>query len=593
MGKTIIKAVAEGVLALYETRIDPSLIQLQRTRKDIEGDYTLVVFPLVRFSKKKPEDTAKEIGVFLKNKIEDITSYNVAKGFLNLRMSPEYWIEKLNSMSNDEDYGYSPANKDKYMLEYSSPNTNKPLHLGHIRNNLIGDALSRILRANGRQVLDVNLINDRGIHICKSMLAYQLWGENKTPESQGIKGDKFVGDFYVMFDKEYKKEVEQLVANGIDEKEAKQTASLIVQARNLLKEWESGDTQVLALWNKMNSWVYAGFDITYKRLGITFDELYYESETYLLGKKLVLEGIDKGIFYRKDDGSVWADLTSDGLDEKILLRADGTTVYITQDIGTAVQRFENNQLDMHIYVVGNEQKYHFQVLSLILKKMGYKWYNKIMHMSYGMVELPEGKMKSREGKVVDADDLLNEMLDTARKMADENGKMHELPKEEQENTLQMIALGALKYFILKVDPKRTMVFNPIDSIDFNGNTGPFIQYTNARILSILRNAKSLNIKFNGKTSDETLLVKKEVELTKLLCQFPEIIQEAGENLDPGKIANYCYEVAKEYNQYYHDHTILKERDSKILQFRLLFSLQVNRILERGMGLLGIDMPKRM
>jgi arginyl-tRNA synthetase len=593
MNLTIVKAVKEGIKALYGADIDNEEIQVQVTRKDIDGDFTIVVFPFTKYSKKKPEDTAKDIGIFLKNKFEEIGSYNIIKGFLNLSMSSEYWISLLNKLATLKSFDIKLDTPKTFMVEYSSPNTNKPLHLGHIRNNLLGDSISKLLKANGHNVIQVNLINDRGIHICKSMLAYQKWGNGETPESKGIKGDKFVGDFYVMFENAYREQVNDLINQGANEETATNSAPIINEARDLLKAWEENDPKTHELWKKMNEWVYGGFENTYKNLGISFDKYYYESETYKVGKDLILKGIEKGIFSRKPDGSVWIDLKDEGLDEKLLLRADGTTVYITQDIATAIQRFEEYSPDSMIYVVGNEQKYHFQILSLILKKMGYNWYDRLIHLSYGMVELPEGKMKSREGKVVDADDLISDMISTAKNMAEENGKLEDLNETDKQNIVNKIALGALKYFILKVDPKRTMLFNPKESIDFNGNTGPFIQYTNARINSVLRNAAKLNIKFNGKASDETRLLKKEIEILRLLQRYDEIIGEAANIFDPGMIANFCYELSREFNQYYHDHSILKEKDNKILQFRLLLILEVKLILEHAMSILGIEMPERM
>lgn len=593
MNLTIVKAVKEGINALYGAEIDAEEIQVQITRKDIDGDFTIVVFPFTKYSKKKPEDTAKDIGVFLKNKLEEIGSYNIIKGFLNLSMSSEYWISLLNKLAALKSFDIKLDSTKTFIVEYSSPNTNKPLHLGHIRNNLLGDSISRILKANGHNVIQVNLINDRGIHICKSMLAYQKWGNGETPESKGVKGDQFVGNFYVMFENTYREQVNSLINQGLDEETAANKAPIINEARDLLKAWENQDSETIELWEKMNSWVYEGFENTYKNLGISFDKYYYESETYKIGKELILKAVENGIFYKKPDGSVWIDLKDEGLDEKLLLRADGTTVYITQDIATAIQRFEEFSPDSMIYVVGNEQKYHFQVLSLILKKMGYEWFNRIIHLSYGMVELPEGKMKSREGKVVDADDLISDMIATAEKTAEENGKLEDISETEKQNIINQIALGALKYFILKVDPKRTMLFNPKESIDFNGNTGPFIQYTNARINSVLRNASKLNIKFNGKASDETRLLKKEVDILRLLQRYDDVIAEAANIFDPGTIANYCYELSREFNQYYHDYSILKEKDNKILQFRLLLVLEVKRILEHAMGILGIAMPERM
>jgi len=590
----ILKAkTIEAVKAIYNKTALDNDIQIQFTNKEIEGDYTIVVFPLLQYSKNKPENTAKELGVYLKNKISDISSYNVIKGFLNIRMTTEYWIEKLNKISFGEEKPDKNSTPLRYMVEFSSPNTNKPLHLGHIRNNLIGDSVSRILRAAGSEVIRVNLVNDRGIHICKSMLAYNKWGNNCSPESTGIKGDKFVGDYYVKFEQEYKKEIAKLVTEGSDEKDAALQSTLMKEAREMLQQWEKGDMDTMNLWRKMNNWVYEGFEETYKSLGISFERTYYESQTYTSGKEIVFEGLEKGLFNKKDDGSIWVDLTDYGLDEKLLLRSDGTSVYITQDIGTALQRFSEFNLDKHIYVVGNEQNYHFQVLKLVLKKLGFDWADKIYHMSYGMVELPEGKMKSREGTVVDADDLINEMLQTATSMSSEHGKLNEVDTDYKIKALKMIALGALKYFILKVDPKKTITFNPRESIDFNGNTGPFIQYTYARICSILRNAEKMNIKFNGKASEETNTVNKEIELLRLIDKYKYVLREAARNFDPGIIANYCFEIAKEFNQYYQEYSILKEKDINILHFRLLLCKLIKETMHNGMNLLGIEMPERM
>ncbi|HOY39352.1 MAG: arginine--tRNA ligase [Bacteroidales bacterium] len=590
----ILKAkTIEAVKAIYNKTALDNDIQIQFTNKEIEGDYTIVVFPLLQYSKNKPENTAKELGVYLKNKISDISSYNVIKGFLNIRMTTEYWIEKLNKISFGEEKPDKNSTPLRYMVEFSSPNTNKPLHLGHIRNNLIGDSVSRILRAAGSEVIRVNLVNDRGIHICKSMLAYNKWGNNCSPESTGIKGDKFVGDYYVKFEQEYKKEIAKLVTEGSDEKDAALQSTLMKEAREMLQQWEKGDMDTMNLWRKMNNWVYEGFEETYKSLGISFERTYYESQTYTSGKEIVFEGLEKGLFNKKDDGSIWVDLTDYGLDEKLLLRSDGTSVYITQDIGTALQRFSEFNLDKHIYVVGNEQNYHFQVLKLVLKKLGFDWADNIYHMSYGMVELPEGKMKSREGTVVDADDLINEMLQTATSMSSEHGKLNEVDTDYKIKALKMIALGALKYFILKVDPKKTITFNPRESIDFNGNTGPFIQYTYARICSILRNAEKMNIKFNGKASEETNTVNKEIELLRLIDKYKYVLREAARNFDPGIIANYCFEIAKEFNQYYQEYSILKEKDINILHFRLLLCKLIKETMHNGMNLLGIEMPERM
>ncbi len=592
MKKNIVKYIKEALSTLYNVDTASLEIPIENTKQGIEGDYTIVVFPFVKYSKKSPADTAKDLGVFIKTRFEDIASYNIIQGFLNLRMTPEYWINRLNTMNSELDKEDSKI-QNPLMIEFSSPNTNKPLHLGHIRNNLLGDAISKILKAAGNNIIKVNLINDRGIHICKSMLAWIKWGNNSTPETTNLKGDKFVGDYYVLFDKEYKKQIAELIATGQTEEQANANAPLILEAREILKKWEAGDAETLRIWNMMNSWVYKGFEQTYKSLNISFDKLYYESQTYLLGKKIVNKGLDEGIFVQDEDTSVWIDLTNEGLDRKILLRSDGTTVYMTQDIGTALQRFEEYNPTKIIYVVGNEQDYHFKVLKKVMGKLDSDYANKIEHLSYGMVELPEGKMKSREGTVVDADDLIEEMIETAANIADENGKIHDLPEDEKNRIIKMIALGALKYYIIKVDPKKQMTFNPKESIDFAGNTGPFIQYTHARICSILRKADEMKIKFNGKASDETNLLDQEIELVSLLADYENIVQEAARKLDPGMIANYVYSLVKEFNNYYHEHSILKETDSKILQFRLLLSKQVAKTIKNCMGLLGIEVPEIM
>jgi len=592
MEKNIVKYIKEALSTLYYLDAAGMDIPVEKTKQGIEGDFTIVVFPFVKFSKKSPADTAKDLGVFIKSRFEDIASYNIIQGFLNLRMTPEYWINRLNQM-NLEAEKEGNMSQNPLMIEFSSPNTNKPLHLGHIRNNLLGDSVSRILKAAGNNIIKVNLINDRGIHICKSMLAWMKWGKNSTPASTGLKGDKLVGDYYVLFDKEYKKQIAELKEAGQTDDEANANAPLILEAREILKKWESGDAEILKIWNMMNSWVYEGFEQTYNNLGITFDKLYYESQTYLLGKEIVHKGLNDGVFVQDEDTSVWIDLTNEGLDRKILLRSDGTTVYMTQDIGTALQRFGEYNPSKIIYVVGNEQDYHFKVLKKIMGKLDSDYADKIEHLSYGMVELPEGKMKSREGTVVDADDLIAEMIETAAKIADENGKIHDLPEEEKNRIIKMIALGALKYYIIKVDPKKQMTFNPKESIDFAGNTGPFIQYTHARICSILRKADEMKIKFNGKASDETNLLDKEIELVSLLADYDNLVQEAARKLDPGMIANFVYSLVKEYNTYYHEHSILKETDSKILQFRLLLSKQVAKTIRNCMGLLGIEVPEVM
>ncbi len=593
MRRRIKEIVVEAVEVLYGQKIEPNVVQVQRTLKAFSGDLTIVVFPFVKIARKKPEDVANDMGLYLKNKVNHISSYNVIKGFLNLTFNSEYWLERLNLLHRDFKGNLTLRNPEKIMVEFSSPNTNKPLHLGHIRNNLIGDSVSRILQAAGHDVVRVNLVNDRGIHICKSMQAYLDFDPNGSPEKAGMKGDKYVGDLYVKFDLQYKGQVADLVESGMSEEDAKQKAPIMQAAKTMLQNWEAGDSEVLALWGKMNNWVYKGFEKTYEKLGITFDQVYHESETYKSGREIVLDGLKRDVFYKREDGSIWVDLTENKLDEKIVLRADGTSLYMTQDIGTAVARFENYQLDRHIYVVGNEQNYHFQVLQLILDKLGYSWADKIQHMSYGMVELPEGKMKSREGKVVDADDLIEEMIDNSAEMSRELGKLGDMPESEQNNIHRMIALGALKYFILKVDPKKYMVFNPKESIDFNGNTGPFIQYTHARIRSVVRKAKKMNISVPSMISEDTIMNEKELDLIKTIDQFELVLQETSQLLDPGMIANYAYELAKDFNHYYHDYSILKAQDGKILQFRLFLADQVSKNLKYAMALLGIDVPEKM
>ena len=579
---------------LYNFVPEKSLIQIQNTRKDLIGDITLVVFPLIRFSKKSAEETGREIGEFVTQRVQKIRTYNVIKGFLNFEISDDYWLDILLTAFDDENYGFCKPdiNSKSIMVEYSSPNTNKPLHLGHIRNNLLGFSISEILKANGNKVIKTNIVNDRGIHICKSMYAWMKWGNGKTPENSNIKGDHLVGEYYVVFDKHYKSEISELIERGFSKEEAESKAPSILAARDLLIKWEANDSETVNLWKIMNSWVYDGFEITYKNLGVDFDKIYYESETYLIGKEEVLRGVRDNIFFQKEDGSVWADLTNDGLDQKILLRSDGTSVYITQDIGTAKMRYNDFNIDKMIYVVGNEQNYHFQILAILLDKLGYNWGRDLFHFSYGMVELPSGKMKSREGTVVDADDLIEEMIQVARDMSAELGKLESLSAEEAENTFRMIALGALKYYILKVDPKKNMMFNPAESIDFNGNTGPFIQYTYARIKSVLRKAgeKDIvidrNLKLNG-------ISAKERDLLKRISLFPEIVREAGENYSPAVIANYCYDLVKEFNQFYHEHSILSEPNQDQRNFRLVLSATVAVIAKNGMNLLGIEMPERM
>ena len=589
------KAV-EAVRNLYNTDIEPAALQVQVTRKEFEGDYTLVVFPLLKVSKKSPEATGAEIGDWLKANVQEISDYNVIKGFLNISFSNSWWNGVFDTIVKAGDsFGRFPSTGKTIMVEFSSPNTNKPLHLGHIRNNLLGWSVSKLLEANGHRVLKVNLVNDRGIHICKSMLAWLKTGNGETPESSGKKGDHLVGDYYVAFNNMYKAEVDELVAGGMSKEEAEKNAPVLKEAQEMLFKWESGDEEVVALWKKMNGWVYDGFDKTYKALGISFDRTYYESQTYLFGKALVQKGLDMGIFEREADGSVWCDLTADGLDRKLLLRGDGTSVYMTQDLGTAEQRFNEYNLDEHIYVVGNEQNYHFQVLKLILKKLGFPWSDNIYHLSYGMVELPQGKMKSREGTVVDADDLLEKMYQTAKETSSELGKIENMNEEQQDGLFRMISLGALKYFIIKVDPKKTMLFDPKESIDFNGNTGPFIQYTHARIRSILRKAAERGLGTgNGLKSDgDIALSAKEIRLIKLLSQYPDKVAEGGDAHSPAVIANYAYELAKEFNQYYHDTPILKEEDGKLLEFRLVLINTVAGVLVRAMDILGISLPDRM
>jgi arginyl-tRNA synthetase len=587
--------VAEGVRELYGKDCLPGQIQLQKTRREFEGDITLVVFPLLKLSGKPPETTANEIGSCLLEQCKEITSYNVFKGFLNLTVADGYFIEYLNHALFAEKYGFSVAgtHPDTIMVEYSSPNTNKPLHLGHIRNILLGYAMSNILKANGKRVIMTNLVNDRGIHICKSMLAWERWGNGETPQTSGKKGDHLVGEYYVRFDQEYKKQISKLVAGGMTQEEAEKNAPILAEAQEMLRNWESGDEKVLRLWHTMNSWVYEGFDETYQRLGVRFDKIYYESETWIPGKNAVLQGLENKIFARHEDGSVWADMRSIGLDEKVLLRSDGTSVYITQDIGTAQVRQQDYAPDRMVYVVGNEQNYHFKVLAIILDMLGFPWAKTLHHLSYGMVELPEGKMKSREGTVVDADDLMNEMLETARLMSKELGKLDGLNDAEKEEIFRMIGLGALKYYILKVDPVKNMLFNPTESIDFAGNTGPFIQYTYTRIRSIFRKAAELGIKIPLQSPENIIILEKEKNLLRLIHEFPNIVIDAGETYNPSLIANFIYELVKEYNQFYHDYSILKEENQDTRNFRLALSQMVSRLVKNGMELLGIEMPERM
>lgn len=586
--------VTKALKSLYDISFEEENVQIQMTRKEFEGDWTVVVFPFLRFSKKGPEQTASEIGDFLTNNVNEILQFNVVKGFLNLVISNSYWVNALTAAFSDEQYGYSPVTSESSlsMVEYSSPNTNKPLHLGHIRNNLLGFSISEILKANGKNVVKTNIVNDRGIHICKSMYAWQVEGKNETPESTGLKGDHLVGSYYVKFDKMYKAQVAGMVEKGISQEEAEKNAPCMVETRIMLKKWEENDSEVRDLWRRMNEWVYAGFDVTYKKLGVSFDKIYYESDTYTVGRDEVLRGLDEGIFTRKEDSSVWANLEAEGLDEKILLRSDGTSVYMTQDIGTAKLRYQDYAIDEMVYVVGNEQNYHFKVLSIVLDKLGFKWGKDLYHFSYGMVELPNGRMKSREGTVVDADDLVEGMIDVARKTSEDLGKLDSYNETEKEEIYRMIALGALKYFILKVDPKKTMTFNPEESIDFNGNTGPFIQYTYARIQSILRKAKENGIVWDD--VDATInLEPKELELIKKISSFPEVVKESGVNRSPAIVANYCYDLVKEYNQFYHELQILKEEDEAKKAFRVYLSETAGKVVRNGMALLGIECPERM
>ena len=593
----IVSAVKAGIQELYGTEVPESMIQLQETRPEFEGQLTVVVFPFLKISRKKPEDTAQDLGTFLKTQIpEVIQDFNVIKGFLNLTIQPSQWIDLLLDIQQQEHFGFVPVTEDSplVMIEYSSPNTNKPLHLGHVRNNLLGWALANVMQANGNKVVKTNIVNDRGIHICKSMLAWQYYGNGETPESSGKKGDHLIGDYYVAFDQHYREQVKELVEKGMNEETAKQEAPLIKEAHEMLVKWEQNDPEVRSLWKRMNDWVYAGFDETYKALGVGFDKIYYESDTYLEGREKVEEGLEKGLFYRREDGSVWADLTPEGLDEKLLLRSDGTSVYMTQDIGTAKLRFQDFPIDKMIYVVGNEQNYHFQVLSILLDKLGFKWGKDLVHFSYGMVELPNGKMKSREGTVVDADDLIATMIADARQMsADKVNKLENITDEEAQEIAQVVGLGALKYFILKVDARKNMLFNPEESIDFNGNTGPFIQYTYARIRSILRKAAEQGIEIPEKLSSDITLSNKEISLIQHLQGFALAVRQAGQDYNPSCIANYCYELVKEYNQFYHDFSILREEDNNKKLLRIVLSAAVSQVIKDGMGLLGIEMPERM
>lgn len=588
---TIIGALNE----LYHADVDASQITLQKTKKEFKGHYTLVTFPLLKISKKNPEQTAQEIGAYLMDKTSFIAEYNVIKGFLNLTVASNVWIRLLEEIDAAPDFGFVSANENSplFIVEYSSPNTNKPLHLGHVRNNLLGHSLSEVLEANGKRVVKTNIVNDRGIHICKSMLAWKKWGNGETPESSGKKGDHLVGDYYVLFDKHYKAEIAELQEKGLSKEQAEEQSVLMQEAREMLRKWEANDPETVNLWKMMNNWVYEGFDETYRQLGVSFDKIYYESQTYLAGKQEVLRGLKEGLFYQKEDGSVWADLTPYGLDHKLLLRADGTSVYMTQDIGTAKLRFDDYPIDTMIYVVGNEQNYHFQVLSILLDLLGFEFGKGLVHFSYGMVELPEGKMKSREGTVVDADDLIAEMIETARDISKELGKLDDCTPEEAENIVRMIGLGALKYFILKVDPKKNMTFNPKESIDFNGNTGPFIQYTHARIQSIQRKAAEQGLQIPDHLSEDVKLSEKEEALVQLLSDFESVVKQAGTEYNVSLVANYAYDLVKEYNQFYHDFPILREENVDLRDFRLLLSKNVARTIKKAMGLLGIEVPERM
>ncbi|MDO5588320.1 MAG: arginine--tRNA ligase [Bacteroidales bacterium] len=584
------QATADAVKALYGAEVAAESIVPSTTKKEFEGNLTIVVFPFLKASHKRPEETAQEIGEYLVANCEAVEKFNVIKGFLNITIKPSFWTSVLQSVEATENFGFKPVTDDSrlVMIEYSSPNTNKPLHLGHVRNNLLGFSLAKIMEANGNKVVKTNIVNDRGIHICKSMLAWLKWGNGITPEKAGKKGDHLIGDFYVAFDKHYKEELQQLMDGGMTKEEAEANSTLMKEARTMLKKWEDGDEEVRSLWRTMNEWVYAGFDETYARMGVSFDKIYYESNTYLEGKEKVLEGLEKGIFYRKDDNSVWADLTADGLDQKLLLRTDGTSVYMTQDIGTAKLRFQDYPIDQMIYVVGNEQNYHFQVLSLLLDKLGFSWGKDLIHFSYGMVELPNGKMKSREGTVVDADELMDEMIATARKMSE--GRLKGVPEEEMDDVYRIIGLGALKYFILKVDPRKNMLFNPQESIDFNGNTGPFVQYTYARIRSVLRKSDEADAATDITAYEPN---EKEIEIIQRIADFPSVVSEAGRTYSPALIANYVFELAKGYNQFYHDYSILKEENGVARAFRLHLSRTVADIIRRGFSLLGVEVPERM
>ena len=599
----LVASVISGLKALYSQEVPEKMVQIQKTKKEFEGHLTLVVFPFLKMSRKGPEQTAQEIGEYLKVNEPAVAAFNVIKGFLNLTIASATWIDLLNEIQADEQYGLVKATETSplVMIEYSSPNTNKPLHLGHVRNNLLGNALANIVAANGNKVVKTNIVNDRGIHICKSMLAWKKYGNGETPETSGKKGDHLVGDYYVSFDKHYKAEVKELMteftAQGMSEDEAKAKAEaaspLMQEAREMLVKWEAGDSEIRGLWEMMNNWVYAGFDETYRKMGVSFDKIYYESNTYLEGKEKVMEGLEKGFFFKKEDGSVWADLTAEGLDHKLLLRGDGTSVYMTQDIGTAKLRFADYPIDKMIYVVGNEQNYHFQVLSILLDKLGFEWGKSLVHFSYGMVELPEGKMKSREGTVVDADDLMEEMIATAKETSQELGKLDGLTQEEADDIARIVGLGALKYFILKVDARKNMTFNPKESIDFNGNTGPFIQYTYARIQSVLRKAAESGIVIPEQIPAGIELSEKEEGLIQLVADFAAVVKQAGEDYSPSIIANYTYDLVKEYNQFYHDFSILREENEAVKVFRIALSANVAKVVRLGMGLLGIEVPARM
>ena len=588
-------SIIEGVKALYGQDVPAKMVQLQKTKKEFEGHLTLVVFPFLKMSKKSPEQTAQEIGEYLQQHEPAIANFNVIKGFLNLTIASDVWIELLNKIHADQKWGIQEAAADAplVMIEYSSPNTNKPLHLGHVRNNLLGNALANVMAANGNKVVKTNIVNDRGIHICKSMLAWLKYGNGETPESSGKKGDHLVGDYYVAFDKHYKAEVAELMEKGLTKEEAEAQSPLMLEAREMLRKWEANDPEVRALWKKMNEWVYAGFDETYRMMGVSFDKIYYESDTYLEGKEKVMEGLEKGFFFRKEDGSVWADLTAEGLDHKLLLRGDGTSVYMTQDIGTAKLRFQDYPINKMIYVVGNEQNYHFQVLSILLDKLGFEWGKDLVHFSYGMVELPEGKMKSREGTVVDADDLMEAMIETAKETSNELGKLDGLTQEEADDIARIVGLGALKYFILKVDARKNMTFNPKESIDFNGNTGPFIQYTYARIQSILRKAAEAGLTIPAVIPTGIELSTKEEGLIQMLADFTNVVKQAGSDYNPSILANYTYDLVKEYNQFYHDFSILREENEAVKVFRLALSQNVGKVVKLAMGLLGIEVPERM